>query len=184
MWLFTCLKEREAKYCTAQKVFFEQAPSIYAFSILIKVFFIFYSDLKQRPHPELDSEVRSSRPSNLLTRCEKTSGFQDFSPPNSFLFSLSFDWCAAEHSWKSLQLLSWIFPAWCNVLMILCVVCHVQWHQNKRNIHPLKRWTSLSSQADHLCFTYRETLWIQLFALTCVRTFDSLCSQVPGHIKS
>lgn len=122
--------------------------------------FHFLSDLEERPPPEPDSDVWSSESSSLSTLCRKTSGFQDFSLPNSFLFSLSFDWCAAKHSWKSLQPLSWIFPAWCNVLMILYVVCHVQWHQNKRNILPLKRWTSLSSQADHLCFTYHETLWI------------------------
>lgn len=118
-----------------------------------------WPEVEQRPPPEPVSNIWSAE-SSLLTLCKKTSGFQDFSPPKSFLFSLSFDWCVANHSWKSLRLLSWIFPAWCNVLMILSVVCHVQWHQNKRNILPLKRWTSLSSQADHLCSTYHETLWI------------------------
>lgn len=120
-------------------------------------FFLHWGNFKfsQRPPPWPDSDVWSSQSSSLLI-----SGFQDFSTPNSFLFLLSFDWCAANTSWKTLQLLSWIFPVLCNVLMILSVVCHVRWHQYKRNILPLKRWTALSLQSDLLCFTYHKTLWI------------------------
>lgn len=166
MFLFTCVKERENKgLCnklknnnTVLKVFKSKAtPCFMLISFLPEAFFIFCLTWRK---DHLQSPIQTSDPLNLSTLCRKTSGFQDFSLPNSVLFSLSFDWCAAKHSWKSSQPLSWIFPAWCNVLMILYVVRHVQWHQNKRNILPLKRWTSLSSQADHLCFTYHETLWI------------------------
>lgn len=71
--------------------------------------------------------------------------------------------------------------------MILCVECHVQWHQNKRNILPLKRWTFIflgRSFLLHIAWDPLNCLNRTFFALTCVRTFDFLCSQVPYHIKS
>lgn len=158
----------------------------------------------QRPPPESDSDIWSFESSGLLTLCKKTSGFQDSSPLNSLLFSQSFDWCAANHSWKSLQLLSWIFPAWCNVLMILSVVWRVRWHSKQKKYPPLEKvdlcvfsgrsfmlhipQDPLNPQNRTLCaFDMRENVWFSLFSssrphkmLMEVRLADPISASISG----
>lgn len=154
--------------------------------------FLYRPDPEQRPPPLPDSDVWSFE-SNFP---RKQVAFRTFFPLILF-FSLGALIDVKEAAVGSSQLLSWILPAWCNVLMILCIVrtCAVTSKQKKypppwkggllRQIiyasHITRPFESPSQ--DTLRFVLREmceNVWFPSFSsCTAQNDWEVLCVRWP-----